>query len=291
MRWLFYLLLAGNAALFGWGVRQLEPQAAVAPVPVLPSTVNRLLLLSELEEGSLRERRAERRPEPEPGPPASEQGTQDEAEPGVAGAAEAVPDPAPDDDTPMTLEEAVDTATRSLTVAALPVRYTESVCYSVGPLETKDEVSGMRAWLQERGGEPTLREDERREVALYWVHFPPLPDRESAIERVERMRAEGIDDIFIIPGGDQRNAVSLGVYSQAASLERRLTELRGHGYDPSVVNRYRTSVAAWYDVELPAGFRFDPSAFAARFPNAQLEPVDCGAIADAPPAAANAPAG
>ena len=285
MRWVFYLLLAANAALFGWGVRQLEPQAAVAPAPVQTSTVNRLLLLSELEDGALRQRRAE------PPPVAAETAPAASSTPPPAAPAVDTPPrppaPATDDDAPRTLEEAVAAATRSFTVASLPARYTRSVCYSVGPLETEEEVSGMRAWLAERGGEPRLREDERREVALYWVHFPPMPDRDSAVERVEVMRAQGIDDIFIIPGGDQRNAISLGVYSQAASLERRLQELRGHGYDPTVANRYRTSVAAWFDVELPAGFSFDPGSFAARFPNAQLEPVPCESVGE--PEAATAP--
>ena len=50
---------------------------------------------------------------------------------------------------------------------------------------------------------------------------------------------------------------------------------RGKGYDPSVVNRYRTTVAAWFDVSLPGDFEFDGEQFAARFPTAQMEPVGC----------------
>ena len=289
MRWLFYLLLAGNALLLGSELRQLEPQAA-EPVPVLmPATVNRLLLLGELEVGALRERRASAPvgapeaapPEPEAapaGPPevaTAPPGASPASNPGRETPAAAMP--------VMTLADAVAAATRGFTPAQPPVPTSAAktppiarLCYSVGPLESAEEVDAMRGWLQAHGGEPALREDERREVALYWVHFPPLPDRAAAVDRVERMRAEAIDDIFIIPGGDMRNAVSLGVYSQPASLERRLGELRSKGYDPSVVNRYRTSVAAWFDVSLPGTFKFDGEDFATRFPIAQFEPVGCG---------------
>ena len=283
MRWLFYLLLAANAALFGWELRQLEPQAAVTPVQRLPSTVNRLLLLAELEDGALRERREEPPVPPVPPEPVAEAVPETPVETAPASPGEPGADGAP-----MTLEQAVAAATRGLVPSAPPVpEPLQRRCYSIGPLENADEVERMRAWLQARGGEPHLREDERREIALYWVHFPPLPDRDAAVTRVERMRAEAIDDIFIIPGGDMRNAISLGVYSRPESMERRLRELREKGYDPSVVNRYRTSVAAWFDVSLPGEFEFDGEQFATRFPTAQMEPVGCERVLATP---AQAPA-
>ncbi len=270
MRWLFYLLLALNALVFGRELQHLEPPAPATTPKWQPSTVNRLLLLSELESGALRERRARPAPaasavvESEPAPPPVEA-------PPVAPAG-------PGETLSTTLEAAVTAALQGFEPAPSPLITPAPAarrCYSIGPLEKDEDITRMREWLQARGGEPRLREDERRELTLYWVHFPPLPDRKAAIARVERMRAEGIDDIFIIPGGDMRNAVSLGVYSRPESLERRLRELREKGYDPSVVNRYRTSVAAWFDVSLPATFTFDGEEFATRFPGAQIEPLEC----------------
>ncbi len=57
MKWLVYLLLAANAALFAWGLRHLEPPPPrPLAAPAGPAMVNRLLLLDEVEPGELRER-------------------------------------------------------------------------------------------------------------------------------------------------------------------------------------------------------------------------------------------
>ena len=241
MRLLLLVLLLVNVAYLGWQLHRLEPQRPAAPVRVAePSHVNRLLLLSEIDTAELRERTLQP-PAPVPDPTAAPE------EVAVAAVAEA-PEPGVD-----------------------PSR----LCYSAGPLVGDDEVDAMRTWLAQHGGAALLREGERREIALYWVYFPPLQEREVAEQRVSQMRLEGIEDIYIIPRGDMTNAISLGVYSQRISLERRLRELKGYGYEPSIVPRYRNKKASWFDVEFPPDFRFPAETFADTFPAVELAPVGC----------------
>ena len=252
MKWIVYALLAVNAAFFSWQFRELEPASppvrASAPEPTY---VNRLLLLSELDSGELR-----RRPPP--------------VRPSVSSSA-----PEPDIAEAATERAAVGPDLLDVPFPE-PVAPTDPyVCYRVGPLASAGEIESMRRWLEARGAKASLRTDERREIALYWVYFPPLPSREAAVQRVKRMRGEGIDDIYIIPRGDQANAVSLGVYSHRTSLERRVAELRSKGYSPSIVPRYRTSRASWFDAEFDGGFEFAPEEFAASFPVADMAPVPC----------------
>jgi hypothetical protein len=148
-------------------------------------------------------------------------------------------------------------------------------CYSVGPLSDAEEVERMAEWLREREGKAALRADERREIALYWVYLPPFDDAAGARAIVEEMKGRGIEDIFIIARGDMANAVSLGVYSRKSSLERRLDELRGYGYEAVVAPRYRTKKATWYDVRFEPGFEFPADRFTLAFPSAQAREVSC----------------
>ena len=52
------------------------------------------------------------------------------------------------------------------------------------------------------------RVDERRELALYWIFFPPFETRAAARERVADLKAKGVEDIFTINRGDMANAVA-----------------------------------------------------------------------------------
>ena len=156
----------------------------------------------------------------------------------------------------------------------------EPLCFSVGPLTTPEEVTAMRSWLDERGGEATLRTDERRELALYWVFFPPSATRAQALERFEQLSAEGIGDIYIIPRGDMANAISLGVFSRRDTLERRLRELRTKGHEPAITPRYRITKASWFDVALDGDFDFQASGFADTFPAIEMSPGPCTALPD-----------
>ena len=234
MRWIALALVVANLGYFAWqSSHESPPPPPPAPAVSESTFVNRLLLLSEVDQSQLRAR----------APVAPEEPS--EPEPVEVAVEESLPSAPP------------------------------RVCYSVGPLEDAAEVSRMRAWLEQRDGLTKLRDDEVRELALYWVNFPPFPTRADAVARVEAMKTRGIGDIYIIPRGDQANAVSLGVYSHRASLERRLRELRGHGYAPEVVPRYRTKRAAWFDVSFPSTFTFRSDAFGESFPTAEMSPTPC----------------
>lgn len=155
-------------------------------------------------------------------------------------------------------------------------------CFSIGPLVDDSQIATMRTWIVAMGGDPRLRVGERRELARYWVYFPPLPSRDEAVARVQQMRALGIDDLIVIPRGDMENAISLGVFSQRTSLERRLNELRTHGYEPSIVPRYRTEKASWFDVSFDTGDEVSEEMISQRFPGVELSEATCaaGEIAD-----------
>ncbi len=246
MKWIFYFLLLANAGYFLWQVKYREPPPApVATLEMpLPGNVNRLLLLSEYDASRLRERSRPVQAPPSPVAPADQ----------TALAAGATPDEA---QAPVEDEAQAD------------------VCFSVGPLRGGGDETRVGVWLRSHGGQSTLREGERREVALFWVYFPPFQTREAAVERVLEMRERDVDDIYVIPRGDMANAVSLGLYSHRLSLERRIEALRRKGYEPSVVPRYKTTKASWLDVRFPAGRPFPRERFGELFPDTEAVRAKC----------------
>lgn len=149
------------------------------------------------------------------------------------------------------------------------------VCFSIGPVPSDDGQRRMNEWLVERGGQANLKSGERRELALYWIYFPPLETRDAARARVSEMQSKGIEDIFTISRGDMAKAVSLGVYSRKTSLDRRMAELEEKGYKPKVALRYRQKKGTWFDVQFKPGFEFPGDKFTLAFPGAQVRPTAC----------------
>ncbi|MDP1863768.1 MAG: hypothetical protein Q8K52_07675 [Thiobacillus sp.] len=62
-----------------------------------------------------------------------------------------------------------------------------------------------------------------------WVIFPPLPSAESAAAKLSELMAVGILDAFVVKDAPWRNAISLGLYANNESAQRRVSEVEDKG--------------------------------------------------------------
>ena len=63
----------------------------------------------------------------------------------------------------------------------------------------------------------------------HWVIFPPLPSAESATAKLAELAAAGVQDAFIVKDEPWRNAISLGLYANNESAQRRVSEVEANG--------------------------------------------------------------
>ena len=252
MKWVILGLVLTNVAFFGWRLSQDQEMVVTdsAPPAAGVAMVNRLLLVSEVESGVLRRRRE--LPSQQAAQPLQPQSSEQLA--GKREEAASVP---------------------LARVLALPP-VADRECYTLGPLENEDDISALGAWFNAQGSQATLRSDERREVTSTWVFLPPLASREAADARVREMQAANIDDIYVIPRGDMANAISLGLFSQSDTLQRRVSQLEDRGFTPSVLPRYRTATASWFDVTTSAAQPMTVGVLDQIFPDLIIRQVPCG---------------
>ena len=237
MKWILVAMIFVNIGFAVWAAnREIVAPESPSTAATLPGHVNRLLLLSEFDDNPLRERAGK--------------------------------------DSAIQAGESID-STGDDGVAQQESSSRTEICFSVDPLSTTEEVDQIGEWLASRGGMSTLREDERREVSRFWVYFPPFENRDVALARVQQMQNDQIDDIYVIHRGDKANAISLGLYSHRESLDRRLSELREKGYEPSIERRYETKISSWFDVAFPAGITFSTKHFVSAFPNVEATEASC----------------
>ena len=151
------------------------------------------------------------------------------------------------------------------------------VCLRAGGFEDRGDLSGAREWLESRGAEVVeLHLEKHPEVRGHQVYLPPLEDRAKAVAKLREIRAHGVNDVAVIREGPLANAISLGVFTVEGNRNRRVAALERLGYRPLSRDRVELVHRFYLEsrtAEAPEAIR---AAWAERFPERSLEPVDCG---------------
>lgn len=216
MRILFLTLLLANVVaffLFGSSGSSTRPQ----PVPMPVAATKPLQLLSEL----------------------SPQERADLAQ------AKAVTDSAP---TPV-VAAASPTAAPAASSAAAPAAATPLVCASYGPFPGDDAARSGAARLQKEGATVAQRMVPGKVRLGYWVYLPSFRTRKQAEAAESLLKKRGIKDLYIVADEANRNAISLGVYSQRNFAVARQKQLRRMGFHPLLAERFRDTPNYWLDAQ------------------------------------------
>lgn len=135
-------------------------------------------------------------------------------------------------------------------------------CTSVGPFAELAEAAQAQAALRGAGFNPRQRMEQGELWVGYWVSVQHIATRADAEDAVGTLKSNGIDDVYLMPGGDPSYTLSLGVFSDYQRAQRRADEVRAVGLEPKVDDRKRAGSVYWLDVDLPeSGTRIDTSIF------------------------------
>jgi len=248
MKWLFILLLLGNVFYFGW---ELDRQTRVSiinsttAIPI-PKGTEELKLLSELEE-------------PPPliasRPATIPTGARQDQEPDAGN--EYAASPAGMEDAGGIAEQQ-DTGMQLLTslpgvnVAELSkeLEKSETLCFSYGPMDDAEESEKLESWFQTRHISVNHRQTDEKGRQLFWIYLTPRNNRENAVAAIKDLKNRGVTDLRLISSGELVNAISLGLFSTQASVNRRLREIADMGYKPVVIPHYGGRKIHWLDIRL-----------------------------------------
>jgi hypothetical protein len=118
------------------------------------------------------------------------------------------------------------------------------VCGEIGPYRTRAQA---RRVVQLLGADNGVRIDRRPTpvTTAYWVYYPPLPDKASARQVVKRLQAAGVKDLWLMPSGEFKNAISLGLYSRKKAAYDYAGRLREKGFEVEVRPRQKKKERYW----------------------------------------------
>lgn len=93
----------------------------------------------------------------------------------------------------------------------------------------QDEFTQAREQFKAMANERVMSFTEVPVNTRHWVIFPPLPSPESAAAKLSELVAAGIQDAFVVKDISWRNAISLGLYANNESAQRRVREVEEKG--------------------------------------------------------------
>ena len=153
-------------------------------------------------------------------------------------------------------------------------------CMSVGPFADLPQAAQAQAELRGAGFQPRQRMEQGEIWAGYWVSVQGLATRDAADAALKTLSANGIDDVYVMPGSDPPNVLSLGVFSDYQRAQRRVDEVRALGLTPRIDDRKRAGSVFWIDVDLlKPGQILDSSIFHSEGKITRLEMRACPAAA------------
>ena len=215
-RVLFLLLLLANLGLFAWYRLYVAPgDAALTPSPAPGGQP--LKLMSEL---SATERKQLASVEPLNAAPLNAPGA------AVAAATHAVP--------------VIGTGT--VAVAA-------QVCASYGPFPSAAAATQGMNRLKTAGLGVSSRSVAGKARFGYWVYLPPFASRKEADAATAMLKKRGVTDIYVVADEANRNAVSLGVFSQKDGAVQREKDLKKLGFKARVTEKFRDEPRFWLDAK------------------------------------------
>lgn len=147
------------------------------------------------------------------------------------------------------------------------------LCLSFGPFADAAARDAVRPRLQALSQKLVARDAQARSARGWRVYLPPLASRAEAQALVERIKAGGINDWYIIANGDEANSIALGRYGSEASARRREAQLAAKGFTARAEPLGDTPPQWWLDA------RFAPEASrAALAAIAPSRPLDCARL-------------
>jgi hypothetical protein len=135
--------------------------------------------------------------------------------------------------------------------AAVPATAAE-VCLRFGPFAETAARDAARNALSAAGVAAVTRDSPARSARGWMVAMPPLASREEAVAMAERIKAAGINDLYVMNEGADANSIALGRFGGEEAARRREAELRGKGFAAQATPLGDTPAQAWLDARLPA---------------------------------------
>jgi len=102
------------------------------------------------------------------------------------------------------------------------------VCLEWGPFGENDRARAL-AELDPLALGKLVSQRRVEATTAWWTFLPPFANKAAADKRIAELKAAGLKDLFVVDGGPQRFAISLGAFKTEEAASAQLAELAKQG--------------------------------------------------------------
>jgi len=132
-------------------------------------------------------------------------------------------------------------------VAAVEPLPLPTLCFTIGPFIKDELVDRAKQMIAAQKIDAQRRKEFVEERFGYWVLLPAYPSRAKAVAATKRLAEMGVKDYFVVLASGKRNAVSLGVFREKKSADRRKVAIGALGFNPVIEDRMQRKTQYWLD--------------------------------------------
>ncbi|MEO1889741.1 MAG: hypothetical protein ABGX33_07470 [Cycloclasticus sp.] len=111
-------------------------------------------------------------------------------------------------------------------------------CFVAGDFPTEESIHRLHVRLM--GLDSKANIVVSRTVSEYWVTYSSNSDWQQALRDVEELKIKEVTELWLVPNGDYKGVVSLGVFVTEARANVRLDELREKQVNATILLREKS---------------------------------------------------
>jgi len=126
-------------------------------------------------------------------------------------------------------------------------------CVTIGPFKTNADADGALAEYENDGMRATVRTTQGQVFVGHWVQIRNIPDRDAGNAMLDKLKAGGLGDAYLVPTEEEGLKISLGLFGEMSRAERIELQAKSLDLDADITARMRDATVFYVDIGLPPG--------------------------------------
>lgn len=126
-------------------------------------------------------------------------------------------------------------------------------CVTIGPFKTQAEADGALVTYDAEGMRTSVRSTQGQVFVGHWVQIRNIPDKPAGNAMLDKLRAGGLGDAYLVADEEAGFKISLGLFGEMTGAERIELQARSMGLPAGISPRMRKATVFFVDIGLPPG--------------------------------------
>ena len=126
-------------------------------------------------------------------------------------------------------------------------------CVTIGPFKTNTDADGALADYESAGMRASVRTTQGQVFVGHWVQIRNIPDRDAGNAMLDKLKAGGLGDAYLVPTDEEGLKISLGLFGEMSRAERIELQAKSLDLNADITPRMRDQTVFFVDIGLPPG--------------------------------------